>query len=219
MHNFLTLTLSPQVPVSFHGYPSSYNIPSRLWTNAFHRILEHLRRVSLTSSLALEHLSDLIYYAYNFYAGLLENPILDTFKSYWLEALGDLARYRMAVASHPASPPVSGRDNGKPQVLFPSTDGTEARIDDSPSPSVGPGAALALDVEPERETWRKTARGWYARGLKDTPGLGRLHHHLAIISREGDGEEMRAVYHFVKRSVIAVFSACMVFNVGFLSTA
>ena len=199
MHNFLTLTLSPQVPVSFHGYPTSYNITSRLWTNAFHRILEHLRRASLSSPLALEHLSDLIYYAYNFYAGLLENPILDQYRSGWLEALGDLARYRMAVAAHVASAPFGGRTSERPYALFSSSEGQEARIDDSSSPSVGPGAALALDVEPERETWRKTARGWYAQGLKETPGLGRLHHHLAVVSREGEGEEMRAVYHFVKR--------------------
>lgn len=217
MHNFLTLTLSPQVPVSFHGYPTSYNIPSRLWTNGFHRILEHLRRVSLTSPLALEHLSDLIYYAYNFYAGLLENPILDQYRGGWLEALGDLARYRMAVAAHLASAPFGGRVSERLPTLFPSTDGPEARIDDSPSPSVGPAAALALDVEPERETWRKTARGWYAQGLKDTPGLGRLHHHLAIVSREGEGEEMRAVYHFVKRSVMSFVVMSDFFYIPFLT--
>ncbi|KAG1879727.1 hypothetical protein F4604DRAFT_1922927 [Suillus subluteus] len=45
-----------------------------------------------------EHLQDFIYYAYTFYAGLLEEPTLHSFRSGWLEALGDLARYRMAVA-------------------------------------------------------------------------------------------------------------------------
>ena len=27
----------------------------------------------------------------------------------------------------------------------------------------------------------------------------KLHHHLGLLSREKDGEELRAVYHFVKR--------------------
>jgi hypothetical protein len=74
-----------------------------------------------------------------------------------------------------------------------------ARIDDSPSPSVGLAAAKLLDVEPEKERWRCIARDWYAQGLADTPGAGKLHHHLGLLSREKDGEELRAVYHFVKR--------------------
>ena len=195
MHNFLTLTLSPQVPVSFHNYPSSCNIPSRLW-NSFHRILENLRRISLTSEVALEYLSEFIYYCYNFYAGLLENPILDSFRIQWLEALGDLSRYRMLTVRM-ASSPVDGR--GSSGDMFAERNPSEARIDDSPSPSVGPAAAQALDTEPESETWRKTAREWYAQAIKEMPGQGRLHHHLGLVSRDAEDEEMRAVYHFVKR--------------------
>ncbi|KAF8504047.1 hypothetical protein BU17DRAFT_101528 [Hysterangium stoloniferum] len=201
MHNFLTLCLSPQVPVSFHQYPTNYNIPSRQWTNAFHRLLETLRRASATSPVALEHLSDFIYYAYNFYAGLLENPLLSHYRQGWLEALGDLARYRMAVSAHIASAPFGERIHDRPSSVFTAVKEPETRIDDSSSPSVGPGAAVALDVEPERETWRKTAKGWYAEALKETPLVGRLHHHLGNVSREVDGEEMRAVYHFVKSMV------------------
>ena len=47
----------------------------------------------------MEHLQDFIYYAYIFYTGLLEEPTLVSFKSGWLEALGDLAWYWMAVAA------------------------------------------------------------------------------------------------------------------------
>jgi protein SMG6 len=47
----------------------------------------------------LEHLQDFIYYAYIFYTGLFEEPILVSFISAWLEALGDLAWYWMAVAA------------------------------------------------------------------------------------------------------------------------
>lgn len=204
MHSFLTLTLSPQVPVSFHQYPTSYNIPSRLWTNAFHRILESLRRASSASPIALEHLSDLISYAYNFYASLYENPILEQYRLGWLEALGDLARYRMAVSAHMATAPFGERLSGLPihnkGLVIPND--SKSGINDSQNPSVGPAAASALDIEPEREIWRKTARYWYAEALKDVPISGRLHHHLGVVSREGDNEELRAVYHFSKRLVL-----------------
>lgn len=31
------------------------------------------------------------------------------------------------------------------------------------------------------------------------PGHSKLHHHLGLLSREAEGEELRAVYHFVKK--------------------
>jgi hypothetical protein len=76
-----------------------YNIIIRLWSHAFHKLLEALRHAPFSSPLALEHLQDFIYYAYTFYTGLLEEPTLHSFRSGWLEALGDLVRYRMAVAA------------------------------------------------------------------------------------------------------------------------
>jgi hypothetical protein len=185
--------------VSFHGIANSCNIPSRLWTIAFHRLLETLRRASLSSPIALEHLSDFIYYAYNFYAGLHENPILDTFRQQWLEALGDLARYRMAVVAHLATTPFGTHFNERTTTTCTVIKEPQTRIDDSPSPSIGPAVARDLDEEPERETWRKTARDWYAQVVKETPGQGRVHHHLGLVSREAEGEEIRAVYHFIKR--------------------
>jgi protein SMG6 len=76
-----------------------YNIIIPLWMYAFHKLLESFRCASFTLPLALEHLQDFIYYAYTFYTGLLEEPTLAMFKSGWLEALGNLARYRMAVSA------------------------------------------------------------------------------------------------------------------------
>ncbi|KII88741.1 hypothetical protein PLICRDRAFT_176290 [Plicaturopsis crispa FD-325 SS-3] len=219
MHNLLELSLAPSVPASLRNIPTKYNIIIRLWTHAFHKLLEALRRASFNSPLALEHLQDFIYYAYTFYTGLLEEQTLKGFRSGWLEALGDLARYRMAVAAM-----VTGSGSGSgaltaaavssssaaaaemsepPEVpKAPSaksvSDAPAARIDDSPSPSVGIAAARLLDVEPEKERWRGIAREWYSAGLTDTPGTGKLHHHLGLLSREVEGEDLRAVYHFVK---------------------
>jgi len=194
----------------------------RLWTYAFHKLLESLRRASFTSPLALEHLQDFIYYAYTFYTGLLEEPTLNSFKSGWLEALGDLARYRMAVAAmvnggvggqggltakavseaaaaeSTQSSTINGNTSAVP-VAKSVSDAPAARIDDSPSPSVGIAAARLLDVEPEKERWRNIARDWYGAGLSEQPGTGKLHHHLGLLSREVESEELRGVYHFVKR--------------------
>ena len=228
MQNLLEISLAPSVPASLRNIPTKYNIIIRLWTHGFHKLLESLRRASFASPLALEHLQDFIYYAYTFYTGILEEQTLRPFRAGWLEALGDLARYRMAVAAmvtcsqgpspeeltiaavstvlsggspNPSLPPSSAPDQPS-NVSAKSSSMSEkpaAIIDDSPSPSVGLAAAKLLDVEPEKERWRGIARDWYAQGLADTPGTGKLHHHLGLLSREKDGEELRSIYHFVKR--------------------
>ncbi|KAH7930887.1 hypothetical protein BV22DRAFT_1054224 [Leucogyrophana mollusca] len=218
MHTLMNISLAASVPASLRVIPTKYNIIIRLWTHAFHKLLEALRRASFSSPLALEHLQDFIYFAYTFYTGLLEEPSLRSFRAGWLEALGDLARYRMAVAamvtssqglgtalttdavSQAAADAVEGegRKSKSRASVKSSSDRPAARIDDSPSPSVGIAAARLLDVEPEKERWRGIAREWYAQGLVDTPGTGKLHHHLGLLSREVESEELRAVYHFIK---------------------
>lgn len=60
--------------------------------------------------------------------------------------------------------------------------------------SIGKAALNDWDLE-ERETWRTTARDWYARGLAELPGTGRLHHHLGVLSRPDD---LRVLHHFCK---------------------
>jgi len=91
-----------------------------------------------------------------------------------------------------------------------------ARIDDSPpptnnppapnahlAPSVGIAAARMMVMEPEKERWRQIAREWFGKGLAITPGAGKLHHHLGVLSRDKDGgeEELRGVYHFIKSMI------------------
>jgi protein SMG6 len=211
MHNFLSISLNPALPASLRNIPVKYNIIVRLWTHGFHKLLESLRCASFHSTIAQELLIDFIYYAYNFYAGLLDEPNFKTFKGGWLEALGDLARYRMAVAAM-----ISNTSNGGEALTLvalssipkstssastKSNSNPSAHIDGSPSPSVGVAAAKLLDVEPEKEHWRILARDWYSLGLADTPGVGKLHHHLGLLSRDVESEEMRGVYHFVKRYV------------------
>ncbi|KAI6038993.1 hypothetical protein EDC04DRAFT_2868129 [Pisolithus marmoratus] len=219
MHNLMQISLSPSVPASLRVIPTKYNIIIRLWTHGFHKLLEALRRASFNSPLALEHLQDFIYFAYTFYTGLLEEPTLRTFRAGWLEALGDLARYRMAVAAMVTSSHLSGSalttdavskaaeatteetgsKKSKSQISVKSSSVRQAaRIDDSPTPSVGIVAARMMEIGPEKERWRCIAKEWYFQGLAETPGTGKLHHHLGLLSREVDCEELRAVYHFVR---------------------
>ena len=130
----------------------------------------------------------------------------------------DLAWYRMAVAAKVND---SGRGQGSLTIKAVSeaaadlndssgeksrsaksiSDAPTARIDDSPSPSIGLAAARLLEVEPEKEQRRNIARDcqWYAAGIAEQPGTGKLHHHLGLLSREVESEELRGVYHFVKR--------------------
>jgi protein SMG6 len=195
MQRLMNMTLAPQVPTSVHSISSKYNIPTRLWGNAFDHALQTLRKASASSNTALEHLNDFIFWAYSFYTSLVEDPQVESFRGSWLEALGDLARYRMAVASFNPSPDSFSQH---PQLSL--RDGSEGdELEGSANPSVGAHAAQALEIEPESEQWRQTARRWYAQGLQDTPGTGKLHHHLGLLSRDVKAEELRAVYHFTKR--------------------
>ncbi|KIK59672.1 hypothetical protein GYMLUDRAFT_651182 [Collybiopsis luxurians FD-317 M1] len=219
IHNMLEISLSPSVPASLRSIPTKYNIIMRLWVTGFNKLLQSLQRACLESPVAMEYLQAFIYYAYTFYTGLYEEQPLSTFKPNWLEALGDLARYRMAVAaitagssgdgpaltaaniSEAAAHSTTDSDKLTDSDAKSVSDAPAARIDDSPSPSVGIAAARALELLPEKEQWRVIARDWYGTGIIDQPGTGKLHHHLGLLYREVESEELRAVYHFVKSMV------------------
>ncbi|TIB71831.1 hypothetical protein E3Q23_03635 [Wallemia mellicola] len=212
-HNFLATSLAPHTPTSLHALPQKYNIPTRLWQNAFHGLLEKMRS-SLNPNNpnnTLDHLSDFVYHAYAFYTNLLEEPVLSPFKASWIEALGDLARYRMAVSS------IESANSSNSPTSLPTSFTTpapaspnEARIDDSQNDrppaamevaSVGLPALRAggFDIE-DRHLWRQVARDWYGQGLRDMPGTGRLQHHLGILCRnsQDSDESLRALYHLCK---------------------
>ncbi|KAH8833609.1 hypothetical protein DL96DRAFT_1666700 [Flagelloscypha sp. PMI_526] len=219
IHNLLEISLAPSAPSSLRNIPVKYNMVVRLWGFGFNTLLESLRRASFTSPIALEHLQDYIYYAYTFYTGLLDEPQLGEFRHGWLEALGDVARYRWAVAAMIANAASTSssltqdaliRANeltmeqsdslAPPQNIPPRSLSNDpaARIDDSPSPSVGLAAARQMALEPEDERWRTIAIGWYSAGLVDQPNAGRLHYRLGCLSQQTPGEELRSLYHFIK---------------------
>lgn len=71
----------------------------------------------------------------------------------------------------------------------------DLELADTPGNSIG---AAALDDWEliEQDIWRTVAQEWYFLGLSETPGTGRLHHHLATIAQD---DELRALYHYAKR--------------------
>ncbi|KAK5076668.1 hypothetical protein LTS08_005839 [Lithohypha guttulata] len=69
-----------------------YAMPARMWRHGIHAFLELLRH-RLPDS--LEHMLSFVYLAYSMMA-LLKETVPD-FEETWIECLGDLARYRMAI--------------------------------------------------------------------------------------------------------------------------
>jgi protein SMG6 len=65
--------------------------------------------------------------------------------------------------------------------------------------SVGIAAARLMELEPEKDRWRRVAREGYAKVVAEFPGCNKLHHHLGLLSHEAEGDELRAVYHFIER--------------------
>ena len=117
----------------------------------------------------------------------LKIQYLSPLKSGWLEALGDLAWYWIVVAAmvndgrrgqgsltikavSEAAADLLDKSSGEKSGCAKSvSDAPAARIDDSPSPSIGLTAAHLLEVEPEKERWRNIARDWYAAGIAEQP--------------------------------------------------
>jgi hypothetical protein len=146
----------------------------------------------------LEHLIEFIQYAYTHYSQLFEDPAVTLFRAAWIEQLGDLARYRMAVAG------LASRVHAAQQSASSGGGLTASALDEGakkPRPadaaSIGQAALGDWDLE-EQETWKEMARDWYGQGVAENPGTGRLQHHLALLSK---GDELRSLYHYAKRCV------------------
>ncbi|KAH8917929.1 hypothetical protein BT69DRAFT_1226204 [Atractiella rhizophila] len=206
---FMRMVLNPQTPASYHSIPNKEKMPQRLWENAFHRLLHRMRNSipppgqepPKGSADVLEHFRDFMIYAYGFLTHLLDEVDLSVFRNVWLEQLGDVARYMMVAATVTAKKNAK-RTPEKVDVSFGGKDGSAMIEVDGrmirDGASIGEAALNDWDLE-EQETWRTTARYWFGLGLKEMPGTGRLHHHLALLCK---GDELKALYHY-SRSLTA----------------
>ncbi|KAI1559221.1 EST1-DNA-bind domain containing protein [Pyrenophora tritici-repentis] len=72
--------------------PAKYNMPARMWKHGIHSLLELLRRRLPESR---DYMLAFVYLAYQMVALLYE--VVPAFEDTWIECLGDLGRFRMAV--------------------------------------------------------------------------------------------------------------------------
>jgi len=91
-HDFFLASQHPSAAPALRRLASKYAMPARMWRHGIHSFLELLRH-RLPAS--LEHMLTFIYLAYSMMALLYET--VPAFEDTWIECLGDLGRYRMAI--------------------------------------------------------------------------------------------------------------------------
>ena len=91
-HDFFLASQHPSANEALSQLAERYTMPARMWRHGIHAFLEVLRH-RLPDS--LEHMLAFIYIAYSMIALLYET--VTTFEDTWIECLGDLGRYRMAI--------------------------------------------------------------------------------------------------------------------------
>ncbi|RDA95269.1 hypothetical protein CP533_3475 [Ophiocordyceps camponoti-saundersi (nom. inval.)] len=91
-HDFFLASQHPSASDALRRLATKYAMPARMWRHGIHSFLELLRH-KLPES--LEHMLTFIYIAYSMMALLYET--VPAFEDTWIECLGDLGRYRMAI--------------------------------------------------------------------------------------------------------------------------
>ena len=91
-HDFFLASQHPSASPALSKLAARYFMPARMWRHGIHAFLEVLRQ-RLPES--LDHMLAFIYIAYSMMALLYET--VSTFENTWIECLGDLGRYRMAI--------------------------------------------------------------------------------------------------------------------------
>lgn len=91
-HDFLMASQHPSASPSLRHLATKYNMPARMWKHGIHTFLELLRYRKPDSQ---EYMLSFIYLAYQMMILLYETA--PDFRDTWIECLGDLARYRMAI--------------------------------------------------------------------------------------------------------------------------
>ena len=91
-HDFFLASQHPSASPAVKRLAVKYAMPARLWRHGIHSFLELLRN---RLPLSLDYMLAFIYLAYSMMTLLLET--VPAFEDTWIECLGDLGRYRMAI--------------------------------------------------------------------------------------------------------------------------
>lgn len=94
-HDFFLASQHPYASAQMKGLASKYSLPARMWRHGIHTYLELLRHRLPKSR---EHMLSYIYLSYDMIALLYET--VPSYKETWMECLGDLGRYRMAIENN-----------------------------------------------------------------------------------------------------------------------
>jgi hypothetical protein len=91
-HDFFLASQHPSALPALRCLAAKYSMPERMWLHGIQSFLELLRR-RLPDS--IEYMLAFIYLAYQMMTLLYET--VPAFEDTWIECLGDLGRYRMAI--------------------------------------------------------------------------------------------------------------------------
>lgn len=91
-HDFFLASQHPSANAALRRLGAKYKMPERMWRHGVHSFLE-LLRTKLPAS--MEYMLTYIYVAYGMVALLYET--VPVYADNWVECLGDLGRYRMAI--------------------------------------------------------------------------------------------------------------------------
>ncbi|CAK7236630.1 hypothetical protein SCUCBS95973_009672 [Sporothrix curviconia] len=91
-HDFMLASQHPSASPALRRVAQKYAMPARMWRHGIHSFLELLRHRLPASR---EHMITFIYMSYSIIALLYET--VRAFEDTWIECLGDLSRYRMAI--------------------------------------------------------------------------------------------------------------------------
>jgi len=91
-HDVLMATQHPSANPELRGLATKYSMPARMWKHGIQAFLEVLRHRTPESQ---EYMLAFIHLAYSMMCLLFET--IPNFTDLWIECLGDLARYRMAI--------------------------------------------------------------------------------------------------------------------------
>ena len=91
-HDFFLASQHPSSSPALKRLATKYAMPARMWRPGIHSFLELLRH---RLPVSLDHMLSFVYLAYSMMA--LHMKSVPSFEETWIECLGDLARYRMAI--------------------------------------------------------------------------------------------------------------------------
>ncbi|KAH6980507.1 hypothetical protein EDB80DRAFT_825953 [Ilyonectria destructans] len=167
-YDFFLASQHPSASEALSGLASKYAMAARMWRHGIHDFLELLRH-RLPAS--IEHMLTFLYIAYSMMALLSET--VPAFKDTWIECLGDLARYRMAIDD----------DIKDREVWTGASQHYSSRM------------AVEDDDVKDKEVWTGVSQHWYSKASNKSPNTGRLYHHLAILARPN---ALQQLYYYAK---------------------